>query len=48
MSVKSEIGQQFLKIRYFIAYFTAVPLKMLGKFGLCIQINFGRPNAVIG
>ena len=37
----------FLKIGYFTGYYTAVPLKMYGKYGQS-QIGFGQPNAKIG
>ena len=32
-SARNKLVSRFLKIEYFIGYYTAVPLKMYGKYG---------------
>ena len=39
---------RFLKIEYFIGYFTAVPLQMYGKYGRSKSILLGQMLKLVG
>ena len=39
---------RFLKIGYFIGYYSAVPLKMYGKYGRSKQILVGQMLKLVG